>query len=142
MAAILNFQSKQFSLLFDLQVTLILPMTFRSSWPFCSEGKVQNRFSTWHPIRMILAIFDLSHPDTSYQVLSQLAILLRRTSSNRFSGWQLWQPFCTSDLYNFSYFLSTSTQILQVSSQLAFQFMRRREKLIFKMVAMAAILDF
>ena len=30
--------------IFDLQVTLILPIKFRVNWPFCSGEQVQNRF--------------------------------------------------------------------------------------------------
>ena len=49
-----------------------------------------------------------------------------------------------SDPNDFSYFWSTShpNASYQVSSQLAFRFRRRSEKYIFKMAAMAAILDF
>ena len=32
---------------FDLQVTSIFLMKFRVNWPFGSEEKFQNRFSTW-----------------------------------------------------------------------------------------------
>ena len=32
---------------FDLQITLILPMTFQVKWPLVQDKKVQNRFSTW-----------------------------------------------------------------------------------------------
>ena len=38
--------------IFDLQITLILPIKFQVNWPFCSEA-VQNRFSRrplWGPI--------------------------------------------------------------------------------------------
>ena len=60
---------------------------------------------------------------------------------NRFSRWR---PPWISDRNNFSYFWSTShpDASYQVASQLAFSFRRRREKLIFKMATMVAILDF
>ena len=46
MAAILDFQSKQFKLFLDLQVTPMLPTKFQVKWPF-SSGEAKNRFSRW-----------------------------------------------------------------------------------------------
>ena len=43
-AAILDFQSDRFYLLFDLHVTLIFQMTFRAIWPICSEEKFKIDF--------------------------------------------------------------------------------------------------
>ena len=60
---------------------------------------------------------------------------------NRFSSWRPWQPSWISDRKDFSYFWCTShpNASYQVSSQLAF---RLAKKQIFKMAAMAAVLDF
>ena len=62
---------------------------------------------------------------------------------NWFSRWRPWQPSWISDRNDFSYFWSTSHSdaSYQVLSQLAFGLIRRSEKMIFKMAAMAAILD-
>ena len=52
--------------IFDLQVTLILPTKFLVNWPFGAGEEVQNKFKDGchcghlgFPIRTILAIFDL-----------------------------------------------------------------------------------
>ena len=105
--------------IFDLQVTLMLPTKFRVNWPFGSEDEVKNRFSRQQPWRPswisnqndFSCFWSTSHPDASYQVLSQLAFGFRRRSEK-------------------SYFWSTShpDASYQVSSQLAFQFRRRSEK--------------
>ena len=65
-------------------------------------------------------------------------------AKNRFSRWWPWRPSWISDLNDLSYFWSTShpDASYQVRSQLAFRFRSRSEKYIFKMAAMAAILDF
>ena len=113
---------------------------------------ITNRFSTWllrRPFwtsdRMILAISDP-------QVTPILLIKFRlnwpfysgEEIQNSSSRWQLWQPSCISDRNDFSFFWSTShlSGSYQVSSLLAFRFWRRSKKLIFKMAAMVAILDF
>ena len=63
---------------------------------------------------------------------------------NRFSRWWPWRPSSISNWNDFSYFCSTRhlDASYQVSSQLAFWFRSRSEKQIFKIAAMAAILDF
>ena len=43
----LGFPITRILVTFNLQVTSILPMKFRVSWPFGSGEKVQNRFSKW-----------------------------------------------------------------------------------------------
>ena len=43
----LGFPMRMILAIFDLQVSLIFPMNFPVNWPFGSEEKVQNRFSTW-----------------------------------------------------------------------------------------------
>ena len=52
--------------IFDLQVTLMLPIKFQVNWPFGSREEAKNRFFRWppwwpfwFPIRMTLAIFEL-----------------------------------------------------------------------------------
>ena len=68
--------------IFHLQVTLMIPTKFQINWPFGSGVKVKARFSgcchLGYPIKTILAIFDLCHPDAFYQVSSQLAFWFRR----------------------------------------------------------------
>ena len=56
---------------------------------------------------------------------------------------KLWMAASLDDWHDFSYFWSTihPNASYQVWSQLAFQFRRKGEKQIFKMAAMAAILD-
>ena len=67
--------------LFDLQVTPMLPIKFRVSWPFGSGGEAKNIFSRWPPWRAYW-IFDrndfgyflsTNQTDVSYQISSQSA---------------------------------------------------------------------
>ena len=83
---------------FDLQVTPMLPTKFRVNWPFSSEEEVKNRFSRWPPWQPSLIsnqnkfsyFWSTSHPDTSYQVLSQLAFFgSGEDAKNRFSSGHL-----------------------------------------------------
>ena len=75
--------------IFCLQVTPIFPNKFQVSWPFIS-GEVQNMFSRCQPKRpsCISDKNDFSYflsticPDTSYQVLSQLAFRFKRRRAN------------------------------------------------------------
>ena len=69
---------------------------------------------------------------------------VQEKQKNRFSRWLPWRPSWFYDLHDFSYFWSTShpNASHQVWSQLAFGFRSKSEKQIFKMAAMAAILDF
>ena len=95
-------------------------------------------------ISTILAIFDLQATlmlPTKFGVNWPFG---SGEAKNRFSRWQSWWPSWIFDQHNFSYFCSTShpDASYQVWSQLAFLFRRRSEKQIFKMAAMAAILDF
>ena len=72
---------------FDLQVTLMLPTKFRVNWPFGSGEEAKNRFSRWRPWRPswisdrkdFSYFLSTSHPNASYQVLSQLAQGCRRS---------------------------------------------------------------
>ena len=93
----------------DLQVTLILPMNFKSIALSVQGKKFKTDFQDGHhsrnlrfPIATIWAIFDLpSHPDASYQVLSQIAFQFRRSKENRLSRWP---PSWISNRNDFSYF--------------------------------------
>ena len=75
-----------------------------------------------HPV----AMFQLKSPNSSGEQVK-----------NWFSGWQLWRQ-------NFIYFWSTSHSVAAIwfSTQIAQWFRNRRQKSIFKMVAVVAILDF
>ena len=74
--------------IFDLQVTLILPIKFWVNWPYCSE-EIQNRFSSWllwwpywiSNLNKFSYFWSTSHPDTSYHVSSKLAFPFRRRSA-------------------------------------------------------------
>ena len=145
----LGFPNRMILAIFDLRVTLMLPTKIQINWPFGSGEGVKNRFSRWWP-RRPSGISDrdnfsyfwcTSHQNASYQNSSQLAFGSGEEAKNRFSRWR---PSLISNLNNFIYFWSTSPPdaSYQVSSQLAFQFRRWSEKQIFKMVTMAAILDF
>ena len=50
-AASLDFLSQRFKLLFDLQITPMLPTMFQVNWPFGSGEEAKNRFSRWPPWR-------------------------------------------------------------------------------------------
>ena len=64
-------------------------------------------------------------------------------AQNRFPRQRPWRSAWISDWKDYSYFFSTShpDASYQISSQLAFLFNRRKEKQIFKMATMAAVLD-
>ena len=128
MAAILDSQSEQFQLCFDLQVSqvsLMLP----TNWPFGSGEEAKNKFSRWPPglqIGRILAIFDLHitkmlpgkfHVNWSFDSGEE--------AKNRFSRWPSW----ISDQNAFSFFRPPSypDASYQVSSQLAFWFRRSKK---------------
>ena len=64
MAAILDFRSERFFAIFDLQVTLMIPIKFQASWPFGSGEEAKNIFSRWPPwsswiSETIIAIYNL-----------------------------------------------------------------------------------
>ena len=105
----LAFPIRMILTIFDLQVNWIRSTKFRVNWPFRSGGEVQTRFSRWRPWQpswisdsKILANWSASHPDTFYQVSSQLAFWFRS------SKYIKWQPPWISDRNNFSYFWSAS----------------------------------
>ena len=129
----LGFQIGTILAIFDLLVTPMLPTKFGVNWLLGFR------------IRTILAIFDLQVTQmlpTKFRVNGLLG--LGEEAKYRFSRSPPWWPSWTYDRHDFSNFLSTShpNASYQVSSQLAFRFRRRREKQIFKMAAMAPILDF
>ena len=72
---------------FDLHVTQMLPSKFGVNWPFGSGEEAKNRISRWWPWRPswisdpndFSYFWSTSHPDASYQVLSQLAKGCRRS---------------------------------------------------------------
>ena len=95
------------------------------------------------PIQRLKLVLVYKSSDSSYQVPVNWPFGSEEEVQNRFSRLWLWQPSWISDLKDFSYFSSTSwfASSYQVSCQLAFPF-RRGSKYIFKMAAMADILDF
>ena len=71
--------------IFALQITPMLPTKFQVNWPFGSGEEAKNRFSRWRPWRPSWISdrndfnnFLTSHPDSYYQVLSQLVQGCRR----------------------------------------------------------------
>ena len=135
--------------IFDLQVTLMLPTKFGVNW---QDKKRKTDFQDGGhgghlgiPTGMILAIFDLQVNlmfPTKFPVNWHLR--LGEEAKNRFSRWPQWRPSWIYYQHDFSYFSSTShpDASYHVWSQLAFGFWRRSKIYIFKMAAMAAILDF
>ena len=134
MVADLGFEIRTILVIFELQVTQMLPTKFQVNLPFGSGEEAKNRFSRlpwWisnrNDFSYILstshtedASYQVSsqlrshhphpHPDVSYQVSSQLVFWLSRRSKQkkRFSRWQPWWPSWISDRNNFSYFWSIS----------------------------------
>ena len=89
----------------------------------------------WFPIGTILAIF--FYLQVTLMLPTKFLVnwlLCLGEAKNRFSRWPPWRPSWISDRHDFSYFWSTShpNASYQVSSQMAFRFRRRREKLIFQ----------
>ena len=111
-------------LIFDLQVTPMLPTKFQVNWPFGSGEEVKNSFSSHGGhlgflIRMILAIFIYKSPWCFLRSFKSLHS--GEEAKNRFSRWWPWWPSWIPDWNLFSYFLSInhSDASYQVSSQLA-----------------------
>ena len=72
--------------IFDLQVTLMIPTKFQINWSIGKKINFQDGFHGGHlgfPIGTILAIFDLRHPNASFQVSSQLAFVFRKRSEKK-----------------------------------------------------------
>ena len=144
MAAILDFWSARFSLF----------LIYNSPWWFLASlesiglsvcEQTLNGSQLGFTIGRILAIFDLRvTPMLPTKFLVNLPFSSGEEAKNRFSRWPPWRPSWISDRHDFSYFWSIShpNASYQVWSQLAFGYRSRSEKQIFKMAAMAAILDF
>ena len=124
----------------------MLSVKFQDNWPFISE-EAKSRFlrcRQWRPSWIshrgnISTFLSTSHPDASGQVSSQLVFRFRKRKIDFQDGGHLAfrietiLDICSTRHPDASY---------QISSQLAFQFRRRNEKTIFKIAAMATILDF
>ena len=101
--------------IFGVQVTLMFPTKFQVNLPFGSGEEMKNRFSRWPPWRPFWIsdqndfsyFWSTSHPNASYQVLSQLAFCSEE-GKGRFSRWPPWRPSWISDQNDFIYFWSTS----------------------------------
>ena len=94
------------------------------------------------PIRMILGTVDLQVTSILPMNLESIALSVQEKKlQNRLSRWTPWLQFGISYRNDLSYILSTThpDASYQVSSQLAFQFRRRREKWIFKMATIFLI---
>ena len=66
--------------IFDLQVTLMLPIKVQVKWHFYSREEAKNGFSRWPLWNDFSYFWSTSQPDASYQVSSQLAFWFRRRS--------------------------------------------------------------
>ena len=82
---------------------------------------------------MFLAIFDLRHPNASYQVSSQLTFRFRRRS--KIKTFSRWWPSWISDQNDFSYFFIYKLPrcFLLSFKSIGLLFWRRKQKQIFKM---------
>ena len=133
--------------IFDLQVSLILPTKFKANWPFSLGVDFRNRFSRWQPWR---TSWISNQNNFSYFWSTSTPVLPIKFRVN----WPFLQEKLKIDFQDGSNgghlgFLirtilagSCPDTSYQVSCWLAFAFRRRSSKYIFKMVAMAAILDF
>ena len=131
----LGFPTKKIKVIFDLQVTIMLPSKFQVSWPFGSGEEAKNRFKDGGHrshfgfiIGTILPTFDLQVTPilpTKFQVNWPFGS--GEEATNRFLKMA---AILDSNPFNLSYFWSTSHPYAsyQVSSQLAFQLRRRSEK--------------
>ena len=134
-AAQLGFLIRTILANFDLQVITVPSTKFPVNWTFSSGVEVQNFL-----IEPISAIF--------YLQVSLILSTMFRFDWHFHSGEEVQNRFSNDDHFGFwirtilAFFLSTNRHCTsyQVSSQLAFWF-RRCSHQIFKMVAMAAILE-
>ena len=129
----------------------MLPTKFQVKWRFGSGEDAKNSFSRWPPQgpswisdRNKFSFFFINVTPMLPTKFCQLAFWFRRRLENKFSRWPTWRQSWISDWNDFSCFQYTShpDASWQVSSKLVFWFGRRSEKHIFKMAAMAAILNF
>ena len=77
--------------IFALQIIPLLPTKFPVNWPFRSAEEVHNRFARWQPSWILdqndfSCFWSISHPNTSYQVSSQLDFWFRRRRSTDFQN--------------------------------------------------------
>ena len=131
----------------DLQIIPMLPTKFRVNWPFSSGEEAKHRCPTWLPSwisgRNDFSYFwSTSHPDASYQFLSQLALCFRKWSKKQSFKMAVIIFDFRPDRFKLFLIYKSPQCFLPSLSQLAFLFMRRSEKQIFKMANTAAILDF
>ena len=124
---------------FDLQVATILTTKVRVIWAFGSGEEVQNRFLRWWPWP---PSWISDQNDFNYSFYLQITPLLptnfqsvdllvqEKKSKYIFSTGQPWPPSWISDQNYFSFFWTTShpDTSYQVSSQLAFRFIRTKAK--------------
>ena len=109
---------------FDLQVILLLQCNFHFKSPSGSGAD----------IKLLL----------HHKFLLNSLCGLREDVQNRFSIWRLWRPSLISDQHNVSSFQSRSRPVVteQVLAQTDQRFVKSYRKLVFKMAAVAATLDF
>ena len=148
--AILDFRSAQL-FFFLSRAHLVATMCFNSNRPTNWEEKSKIGFQDGgdgshfeFPIGLNLAIFHLHAtllPDCKFKLNSPCGL---RDVQTKFSRWWLWRPSWTSDRLDFSANRSKICPVTteQVSAQIDQRFGKRRRKLIFKMVTLAAILNF
>ena len=125
----------------------MLPTKFQVNWIFASgeETKIdfQDGGHLGFLIGTVLAIFYLQVTlmlPTKFQVNWPFGS--GEEGENRFSRWQPWHPSWIADRKDFSFFLLYKTMIL-TKFQISWPFGSGEEaNLIFKIAAMAAILDF
>ena len=131
---------------FDLLITPMFPIkTIGLSFQEKRKIDFQDSCHVGFPIETILAIFFIYKSSWCFQQFHvSWPFVSSEEAKNRFSKWWPWRPAWISNWNNFSYFGSTRhpNAPFQASSQMAFRFRRRSEKQTFKIVAMAAILDF
>ena len=114
----LGFPIGMILVIFDLQVTPMLPSKFGVNWPFISvqEKKWKIDFQDGHHgshlgflIGTILAIFDLQvTPMLPSKFGVNWPFGSGEEAKNRFSRWPQWRPAWISNRHDFSYFWSTS----------------------------------
>ena len=142
----LRFPSGTIIAIFVLQVTLMLHTKFQINWLFGSGGEVKSKFSRWppghvgFPIRTILAFFDLQVSRCFLPSFKSIGLSVQEKKQKiDFEDGRYSFSDC-NDLANFDTGHPDASH--QISSEIAFRFRRKSEKQIFKMAAMATILDF
>ena len=110
----LGFPMGMILVIFDLQVTLVLPSKFGVNWPFRSGEEAKNRFSRWLPWRSWISdrhnfsyFWSTRHPMLPSKFGVNWPFGSGEEEKNRFSRWPPWWPSWISDRHNSSYFWST-----------------------------------